>query len=152
MASKPRIKDVPEDFTLYAGKENDTQLGVRYGITRRQAARMRKNLGIQSTHPRVNPPKLPDDFAQIAASRNNVDVRRHYKVGEATVERWRKESGVEGPVTYQKHKPRPGAGSGQPYYRILTDTRPVGRMKFDNPEDMIAYARKRGMPEPFTFA
>ena len=125
MATRAKTTDVPEDFERYAANENDSQLGERFGITRRQAARMRRNLGIQSTHPRVNPPKLPADFAEIAACRTNSAVEKHYGVGNKTVLRWRKESGVAGPAVVA----RPfGAPSGQPYRRVITEvyTRPSG--------------------------
>ncbi len=181
MATRAKMNDVPEGFELHAANENDTELGERFGISRRQAARMRRNLGIQSHHPRANPMPVPDDFATIASIRNDGQVAKHYGVSGKTVQRWRKMSGVHASGVVVARQT--GRSSGTPYRRVIADTRPsglvadavnflrgkgftvynrviedkkldgqyvAGKMKFDNPEAMIEYARSRGMV-PTTF-
>lgn len=118
------MSDVPEGFETFAANENDTELGERFGITRRQAARMRRNLGIASHHPRANPMPVPDDFAEIAASRNDGQVSKHYGVSGKTVQRWRKMSGVHASGVVVARQT--GRSSGTPYRRVLAETRPSG--------------------------
>ncbi len=137
MSRTAKTDDVPENFAHYAAYENDSQLGERFSISRRQAARMRKNLGIQSHHPWANFQPVPEDFSTIAGSRNNAQVAQHYGVTDNVVQRWRKESGVRAPAFVIARQT--GRSSGTGYRRIFQDNRPVGLIA-----DATDFLRRKG--------
>jgi hypothetical protein len=130
--------DTPEDFHIHAVNENDTQLGVRYGITRRQASRIRGSLGIESNHPRSKPLPPPADFRTVATNMSNVVAAAHYGVSDAVTSRWRRECGMPPPMSLMA---RNAHKSGKPASRMVVEhyTRPTGEIA-----DAINFLRGRG--------